>query len=117
MKYVSGWPGYEADEYGNVYYNGVILKPFRRKEKNARTYIYTPYGPKPKSIFVCTAFHGEKPSGAMVLHANDISDDDRPENLRWGTAKDNAVDRVKNLKMFGSNHSNSKLTEDKVKRI
>ncbi|WP_262265472.1 HNH endonuclease signature motif containing protein [Microvirga yunnanensis] len=39
---------------------------------------------------VCAAFHGEKPfPEAMVLHEDENSRNNRPENLLWGTAKQN----------------------------
>ena len=39
---------------------------------------------------VCEAFHGIPPkSRSIVLHLNESSTDNRPENLRWGTQKEN----------------------------
>jgi hypothetical protein len=39
---------------------------------------------------VCEAFHGPKPfPAAVVLHLNEDAHDNRPENLRWGTQKEN----------------------------
>ncbi|MEO0600369.1 MAG: HNH endonuclease signature motif containing protein [Myxococcota bacterium] len=48
-------------------------------------------------VLVCTAWHGPPPfEGAIVLHHNDVSSDNRPENLRWGTHRENAADRQRN---------------------
>jgi hypothetical protein len=47
---------------------------------------------KPRKVhqLVCEAFHGPKPFGsAVVLHLNENAHDNRPENLRWGTQKEN----------------------------
>ncbi len=39
---------------------------------------------------VCSAFHGLPPTpGAVVIHVNENSLDNRPENVRWGTQKEN----------------------------
>jgi hypothetical protein len=42
------------------------------------------------ATLVCLAFHGPKPfSKAVVMHLNDDSIDNRAENLRWGSQRDN----------------------------
>ncbi len=39
---------------------------------------------------VCEAFHGPKPfPKAVVIHADEDGHNNRPENLRWGTQKEN----------------------------
>jgi hypothetical protein len=39
---------------------------------------------------VCEAFHGGRPyPGAVVIHINEDPSDNRPENLKWGTQKEN----------------------------
>jgi hypothetical protein len=39
---------------------------------------------------VCEAFHGEPPFvNAVVIHLDEDSTNNRPENLRWGTQKEN----------------------------
>ena len=39
---------------------------------------------------VCEAFHGPPPDDKpIVLHLNESALDNRPENLRWGTQKEN----------------------------
>lgn len=39
---------------------------------------------------VCEAFHGPKPfEKAVVIHLNEDATDNRPENLKWGTQKEN----------------------------
>jgi hypothetical protein len=39
---------------------------------------------------VCEAFHGPAPfDRAVVLHINEDAHDNRPENLKWGTQKEN----------------------------
>lgn len=39
---------------------------------------------------VCEAFHGAPPEGKnVVIHINECATDNRPENLKWGTQKEN----------------------------
>jgi hypothetical protein len=39
---------------------------------------------------VCEAFHGPKPfDGAVVIHIDEDARNNRPENLKWGTQKEN----------------------------
>lgn len=50
-----------------------------------------------------------------VRHLNDVCDDDRLENLAWGTAQDNADDLVKNgLSKVGEKHRQAKLTNQQA---
>ena len=47
---------------------------------------------------VCLAFHGLPPKGKEnVLHYDDIHANNVPENLRWGSLKENAADMRRNL--------------------
>lgn len=38
---------------------------------------------------VCAAFHGPPPPGAYCLHIDEDSRNNKPENLKWGTQKEN----------------------------
>lgn len=39
---------------------------------------------------VCEAFHGPAPfEGAVVMHVDENAANNRPENLKWGTQKEN----------------------------
>jgi hypothetical protein len=47
---------------------------------------------------VCLAFHGLPPRGKEnVLHYDDVHTNNVPENLRWGSLKENAADMRRNL--------------------
>jgi hypothetical protein len=44
---------------------------------------------------VCYLHHGPPPfKGAVVKHRNHIPDDDRPDNLLWGSQADNVADMI-----------------------
>ena len=57
---------------------------------------------------VLEAFVGEAPPGTHGCHWNDDPEDNRLENLRWGTSSDNALDRVRN-----GRHNNARKTHCK----
>ena len=53
---------------------------------------------------VLEAFVGEEPPGTQACHWNDDPEDNRLENLRWGTPTENRLDSVRN----GSHHNSIK---------
>jgi len=111
---VVGWEGfYEVSNFGRVRSldrtvvrsNGVSVHFKGRIRK---------YGVLPKGYFVmplrsgtlvqnktvhrmvCEAFHGPAPEGEpWALHRNGQAWDNRPENLYWGTPKDNSDDMTR----------------------
>ena len=38
---------------------------------------------------ICEAFNGQAPEGAVCMHLDEDASNNRPENLRWGTQKEN----------------------------
>jgi HNH endonuclease len=75
--------------YQTKWVRGVV----RRATKTARhKYYAVMYRGKNYKVhrLICEAFHGPPTfDGAIVLHLNEDSSDNRPENLRWGTQKEN----------------------------
>ena len=69
---------------------------------------------KPRKVhqLVCEAFHGPKPfPSAVVIHEDENGHNNRPENLRWGTQKENM--NMPNVKAYhrsrtGENSSGAK---------
>lgn len=67
---------------------------------------------------VLTAFSGPPPPGMECRHLNGDCTDNRPENLRWGTRKENIHDNIRNGTFSrGESQPGSKLTAEKVGRI
>ena len=67
---------------------------------------------------ILETFVGKRPDGMECRHLNGISDDNRLENLKWGTPKENAQDKIKHgTTVRGEKSKKSKLTEDQVKWI
>ena len=66
---------------------------------------------------VAAAFLGPS-NGLQVLHKNDVTTDDRLENLRYGTHAENMQDKVLNGRSLrGAKHHKAKLTEDQARSI
>lgn len=68
---------------------------------------------------VAEAFLGARPTDRhQVRHLNGVRLDNRPENLAWGTAVEQAADRVLHgTSIRGSADGNAKLTESLVQEI
>lgn len=65
-----------------------------RAGKNARYEYYSYWSPKYGHMkihrLVCEAFHGPPPfERAVVIHLDENALNNRPENLKWGTQKEN----------------------------
>ncbi|WP_416367037.1 NUMOD4 motif-containing HNH endonuclease [Rhodopseudomonas palustris] len=67
---------------------------------------------------VLEAFVGPCPPKHEGRHLNDIPDDNRLSNLRWGTRRENLIDAVRNGKRaVGERHHAAKLTTADVSAI
>lgn len=114
-KSIPGHPGYEVSDQGHVrsvdrfqdvvvngkvqhrHYRGRNLKPAAYCKTG---HLSLPLGRKTHGIpvhrLVLLAFEGPCPEGKEVLHKNDVSTDNRLENLRYGTRTENILDTYKN---------------------
>ena len=77
---------------------GTILKPNKHPSGYLRVDLRKNNKPETRVVhrLVLEAFVGEAPPGTEACHWNDDPEDNRLENLRWGTRADNALDRVRN---------------------
>lgn len=68
---------------------------------------------------VLEAFEGPCPKGHQTRHLNGDKQDNRLENLQWGTRKQNMEDRRKHGKVCekGESNNNSKISEQDVREI
>lgn len=86
-------------------------------------YVLTRRPDVPRKLYVhravLLAFVGPPPPGRdWALHWNDVADDNRVENLYWGTLESNAVDRVRNGgQRRGEATASAKLTETQVREL
>jgi hypothetical protein len=103
-KTVPSLPEYEASSLGQIRripyeaemprggfrtYGGKEWKGVWTKDRKRRIVMFNRKTYKVHRL-VCEAFNGPSPfQGAVVMHLNENSDDNRPENLAWGTQKQN----------------------------
>lgn len=66
------------------------------------------------------AFHGLPKEGQIGCHKNDIKEDNRIDNLYWGSYKQNTADQIKNGKFYfavGEGNGMTKYSDETVKKI
>lgn len=69
-------------------------------------------------VIVCEAFHGARPEGMFALHGDDNKTNNVPDNLRWGTPRENVQDAITNGRLKrGLDTVNARLTEAQVREI
>jgi len=69
---------------------GVVARASKDAQHEYRNYWSRQYGNVKVHQAVCEAFHGPKPfPTAVVIHVDEDSLNNRPENLKWGTQKEN----------------------------
>lgn len=93
---VFGYEGlYEVSNYGAVRGNRGLLNPLLGRTGYCRVGLYK--DKKQKSFFihalVLTAFVGNKPEGFITRHLDGVRTNNRLDNLRWGTYKENEIDK------------------------
>jgi hypothetical protein len=130
--------GYWADNEGNIWSskrmtggkgNGPIFKieeePILKKKPSIDRYGYhrvrISVNGKQSSIRVHTlvllAFHGPKPfKNAICRHLDGNKSNNQPNNLRWGTYKENAQDMIDHG-FLGMNDFNTNFTKDDILEI
>lgn len=113
-----------VDREGNVYSNllvgskyGKIGKLKKLKGIPCHGYRFIQFGNKrvKRGALILETFTGNRPKGAFVCHRNDIKNDDRLDNLYWGTRRDNIRDAQINKRYrYGDKHQNVRVTEKQV---
>lgn len=69
---------------------GVVTSAKKGAKHTYRGIYYLGIGNVKVHRLVCEAFHGPAPEGKnVVIHINENPHDTRPQNLKWGTQKEN----------------------------
>lgn len=140
---IPGFEGYEASSLGRIRsmdrvytvvskgvayersMQGRILKPY--PAGSDRQYLYVSLGAQTKTgvhRLVAMAFVGVPPTDKHeAAHRNGKSMDNRAENLRWSTSKENQADKISHGTYFGRTgaagelHHKAKLNEEAIHLI
>lgn len=117
MKPIKGYENYSISKTGEVtntntgrvlkaclngigYYHVSLHKDGKQKSVKLHRLVAEHFIPNPDNL-------------PVVRHLNDVKNDNRIENLAWGTQKDNMKDKFRN----GYKHGARKLNEEQVKEI
>lgn len=131
-KIVPGYPYYEVSDVGEVrratdskrqYKAGYVLKP--KLSKHGYMVVSLWDGARYYHVgvhrLVCMAFHGEPANDNLqVCHNDGDRLNNTQDNLRWGTAKENADDRAIHdnwTPEFGVDHHNAILNDEAVAQM
>lgn len=124
--------GYEASNLGRIrsidraivyssgrtrVHPGQILKP-RKYPESGYLYVRPNQNTRKVHRLVAEAFHGPCPEDKITCHKDGSRDNNREDNLYYGTQKDNMADRVRHgTAAIGSNHPRAKINEEDVRKI
>lgn len=123
---IPGFPGYKACSNGKIFgLKGFFLSPSVTKLNYERVTLRVgpPGATEPKTMtvhsLICSAFHGERPSPKMqTRHWDGNRRNNLPDNLLWGTWKDNYEDQVRHGRgLDGAGNPNHKLSVDDISKI
>ena len=90
-----------------------------RPDGYRRVSLITGEGVKKKYVhrLVAEAFHGPIPDGLDVCHVNHVRDDNRPENLHYGTRAENVRESVRDGRWPKIRENRRKLKEHQILEI
>ncbi|WP_406626146.1 NUMOD4 motif-containing HNH endonuclease [Acidovorax sp. SDU_ACID1] len=117
---IPGWPGYEASSTGRVRSSNGIKVPFRDPKGYLKVKLWSHSRAKNLRVsgLVALAFHGPAPAGHVVRHRNGANDDNRADNLLYGTRSENEQDKVRHgTALLGERHHQAKLCTADVQAI
>lgn len=123
-KQIPGFGNWWVSDVGEVFRKTDGFRPSVQKHEKGYRKVYLRHGGKtyPKLIhqLVLMAFVGPRPEGMMCRHLNGDPKDNRLENLKWGTNRENTQDRIEHGRMAGKrglDHPRARLTVEQVLEI
>jgi HNH endonuclease len=117
LRRINSLPNYLADSDGHIWRekDDAITPLPERKLNNGYLAVTVMVNGKPGirhvHVLVAEAFHGPRPTGQVVRHLTGDKTINTPQQLAYGTRKDNAADDRRHGKVRrGENHPRAKLT-------
>lgn len=104
---VPGYSRWEADSLGRVYRDG---SEYLGHDNRGYVMVCDGKDTIKRAWLVAFAFHGHRPMRAVIRHLNDIKNDDRPANLKWGNRSEDRLDAYRNGRL-------GKLTQQDAEKI
>ena len=117
---IPGWPGYEASSLGQIRSKGGIKSTFKDYKGYLRVKLWGHSKAKNMRVsgLVALAFIGPVPAGQVVRHRNGVNDDNRADNLLYGTRSENEQDKLLHgTALLGERHHQAKLCTADVQAI
>lgn len=129
FRLISEFPGYRFGSDGSIWSTGgrpraresdvwKKLNPARAKSGHLRLNLFVAGRRRTFGAhqLICWAFHGRCPEGMECCHKDGVPFHNTPDNLRWGTPKENAQDQILHgVKPRGERNPFAKLTEQDVR--
>ncbi|MBQ6771344.1 MAG: HNH endonuclease [Bacteroidales bacterium] len=124
-KPIPNFEGYYASKDGRVLSNkqgeNYIMVPLKKRDGYLYLYLYDGHGNQKKMYLhrlILMAWVRMPKPNEEARHLNDIHDDNRLENLAWGTRMENVGDKRKNGRLsIGTRNPFHKLTDSQVLEI
>lgn len=123
LKEIPGYSKYKAGSDGRIHSScrkiSIVLKSSQRTPKS---YLHVVLSGDDGTLrtrdvhpLICEAFHGKRPEGFDCSHINGNKFDNRPENLRWETRKENfARKKEHGTHDGGCANSRAKLDKEQI---
>lgn len=121
-KEIPGFKDYEVSTLGRIKSYKLNKESILCLKKHPRGYLFVhlcgPQGRKKVVIHQCVmeVFGPERPPNTTVDHINRIRSDNRIENLRWATEKEQRQNSIP-ARQLGEKNPDSRLTSDQVLEI
>ena len=114
---IPGFPGYHISKEGKLYNKGHPVKTFYHK-RYERTKLRNGNLSKNVKIhrLVAEAYIPNPNNLPVVMHLNNIRTDNRAENLKWGTQKENTQQCIQEGRFYFHGGYN-KISPRKIRRI
>lgn len=113
------WPGKRLSQRAERPWKSIVA---RRNDKNGYMYVTMRVNCKHYTAtvhsLILRAFIGERPNGMDACHTNGCRTDNRIQNLRWDTRKNNNLEKSSHgTQVHGEQHPVSKLTDEIVMQM